>query len=132
MSLALVYIELATHIGLTARGVSFPGHFLVKLRLPQGEVVIDPCTGQSLSRDELDDRLDPYRRRQGLIGDQAGRKWSHHHPRDQIADKRGNPEPMGNGSKDEGQAYADDERSNERRCFEHGAMLTACGPFANP
>jgi regulator of sirC expression with transglutaminase-like and TPR domain len=69
ISLALIYIELATQIGLAARGVSFPGHFLVKLRLPQGEVVIDPCTGQSLSREELEDRLDPYRRRQGLTGD---------------------------------------------------------------
>ena len=42
-------------IGLQASGVSFPGHFLVKLRMPQGEVVIDPFTGQSLSREELDD-----------------------------------------------------------------------------
>ena len=35
--------------------MSFPGHFLIKLRMPQGEVVIDPFTGQSLSREELDD-----------------------------------------------------------------------------
>jgi regulator of sirC expression with transglutaminase-like and TPR domain len=53
--------------------VSFPGHFLVKLRLntgsQQGEVVIDPFTGHSLSREELDDRLQPYRRQQGLEGD---------------------------------------------------------------
>jgi regulator of sirC expression with transglutaminase-like and TPR domain len=69
ISLALVYIELATQIGLTARGVSFPGHFLVKLRMSQGEVVIDPFNGQSLSREELDERLVPYRRQQGLEGD---------------------------------------------------------------
>ncbi len=86
ITLAIVYIEIATQIGLTARGISFPGHFLVKLRMrrhvagegrragevqhaqPQGEVVIDPFTGQSLSRDELEDLLAPYKRNRGLSG----------------------------------------------------------------
>jgi regulator of sirC expression with transglutaminase-like and TPR domain len=37
-------VHRAGHAGRAAlpRGVSFPGHFLVKLRMPQGEVVIDP------------------------------------------------------------------------------------------
>jgi len=61
ISLALLYIELAQQIGLTARGISFPGHFLVKLRLPAGEVVIDPFTGESLSRERLEERLAPWR-----------------------------------------------------------------------
>jgi regulator of sirC expression with transglutaminase-like and TPR domain len=69
ISLAVIYIELASQIGLKARGVAFPGHFLVKVKMPQGEVVIDPFTGQSLSRDELDERLAPYKRRQGLQGE---------------------------------------------------------------
>ena len=73
ITLAVLYIELATQIGLTARGVSFPGHFLIKLRLhtgrQQGEVVIDPFTGQSLSRDELDELLAPYKRHRGLQGE---------------------------------------------------------------
>ena len=73
ISLAVLYIELATQIGLTARGVSFPGHFLVKLRMrtgkQQGEVVIDPFTGQSLSRDEIDELLAPYKRNRGLQGE---------------------------------------------------------------
>lgn len=69
ISLALLYIELAGHAGLTARGVSFPGHFLVKLRLPAGEAVMDPFNGRSLSREELDERLEPLRRKQGLVGD---------------------------------------------------------------
>ena len=69
ITLAVLYIELATQIGLTARGVSFPGHFLVKLRMPQGEVVIDPFTGHSLSRDELDELLAPYKRNRDLQGD---------------------------------------------------------------
>jgi regulator of sirC expression with transglutaminase-like and TPR domain len=69
ITLAVLYIELATQVGLTARGVSFPGHFLVKLKMPQGEVVIDPFTGQSLSREELDELLLPYKRNRGLLGD---------------------------------------------------------------
>ena len=67
ISLALLYTELAQQVGLLARGVSFPGHFLVKLRMPRGEVVIDPFSGESLSRDALDERLEPYRRQQGLV-----------------------------------------------------------------
>ena len=61
ITLALLYMEIASHVGLRAEGVSFPGHFLVKMRLPQGEVVIDPFTGQSLSRSELEERLDLVR-----------------------------------------------------------------------
>ena len=36
ITLAVLYIELAQQIGLRAQGVSFPGHFLIKLRLRQG------------------------------------------------------------------------------------------------
>lgn len=66
ITLALLYIELAQHAGLAAQGVAFPGHFLVKLKLPKGEVVIDPFNGRSLSREDLSERLQPFQRRQGL------------------------------------------------------------------
>jgi len=69
ITMALLYIEVATQVGLAASGVSFPGNFLVKLRMPRGEVVLDPFSGHSLSREELDERLVPYRRQRGLIGD---------------------------------------------------------------
>lgn len=69
ITLAIVYIEMASRAGLDAVGVSFPGHFLVKLRMPRGEVVIDPFSGRSLSREQLDLRLAPYRRQRGLVGD---------------------------------------------------------------
>ena len=69
ITLALIYIELAAQVGLSARGVSFPGHFLVKLRAGKGEVVIDPMSGQSLSRSDLEERLLPYRRARGLTDD---------------------------------------------------------------
>ena len=63
ISLAGLWLELAHHLGLSAAGVSFPGHFLVKVSLPQGQVVIDPLTGHSLSREELAERLEPLRQR---------------------------------------------------------------------
>jgi regulator of sirC expression with transglutaminase-like and TPR domain len=69
VTLAMLLIELATQVGLTAVGVSFPGHFLVKVRMPQGEVVIDPVDGRSLSREDLDERVAPYRKRHRLEGD---------------------------------------------------------------
>jgi regulator of sirC expression with transglutaminase-like and TPR domain len=40
---------------------------MVKVTLPKGQVVIDPFTGQSLSREELSERLEPYRQRSGLV-----------------------------------------------------------------
>lgn len=60
ISLAVLYIELAHRLGLEASGVSFPGHFLVKLRLAQGDALVDPMSGQSLSREALEERLEPY------------------------------------------------------------------------
>lgn len=71
ISLAVLWLELADNLGLNARGVAFPGHFMVKVNLPKGQVVIDPFTGQSLSREELSERLEPYRQRRlaGSDGD---------------------------------------------------------------
>ena len=69
ISLAVLWMELAQGLGLHARGVAFPGHFMVKVLLPKGQVVIDPFTGRSLSREDLSERLEPYKRRSGLVGD---------------------------------------------------------------
>lgn len=67
ISVAVVWMELAQGLGLSVRGVGYPGHFMVKVNLPMGQAVIDPLTGQSLSREELSERLDPFRRRSGLV-----------------------------------------------------------------
>jgi regulator of sirC expression with transglutaminase-like and TPR domain len=42
---------------------------MVKVNLPNGQVVIDPFTGQSLSREDLSERLEPFKRREGLVDD---------------------------------------------------------------
>jgi regulator of sirC expression with transglutaminase-like and TPR domain len=69
ITLAVLYLEFAAQAGLQAQGISFPGHFLIKVHMPRGEVVIDPLTGHSLSREALEDRLHPYRQQAGLTGD---------------------------------------------------------------
>jgi regulator of sirC expression with transglutaminase-like and TPR domain len=61
ITLAVLYLEVAAQVGLKAHGISFPGHFLVKVSLPRGEAVIDPFSGQSLSREALEERLAPFR-----------------------------------------------------------------------
>jgi regulator of sirC expression with transglutaminase-like and TPR domain len=69
ISLALLWMELAQGLGLTVRGVGFPGHFMVKVNLPMGQAVIDPLSGRSLSREELSERLEPFRRPNALMED---------------------------------------------------------------
>jgi regulator of sirC expression with transglutaminase-like and TPR domain len=69
VSLAMVYGEIATQIGVPAVGISFPGHFLIKVQMAQAAVIMDPLSGRSLGREELEERLDPYRRQQGMVGD---------------------------------------------------------------
>ncbi|WP_411885287.1 SirB1 family protein [Polaromonas sp. YR568] len=70
ITLAVLWLELALGLGLNARGVAFPGHFMVKVNLPKGQVVIDPFSGQSLSREELSERLEPFRQHGGSVGDE--------------------------------------------------------------
>ena len=61
ISMAVVWLELAQGIGLNASGVSFPGHFLIKISLPMGQAVIDPFSGESFSGEKLSEMLEPYR-----------------------------------------------------------------------
>ncbi len=61
ISLAVIWLELAQGLGLHAQGISFPGHFLVKVALEGGLVVLDPLTGESLGLENLAERLGPYR-----------------------------------------------------------------------
>jgi regulator of sirC expression with transglutaminase-like and TPR domain len=61
VSLSILYIELGKELGLPLTGVSFPGHFLVKLEIDDGAIVLDPYFGGiSLSEDDLEDRLQDF------------------------------------------------------------------------
>jgi len=66
ISLGVLWLELAHGIGLSAHGVSFPGHFLIKVQLQEGVIIQDPLTGRGLSHAQLAERLEPYREAWGL------------------------------------------------------------------
>ena len=68
ISLAVLYMELGQQIGLNIKGISFPGHFLMKLSVQSGDIVLDPFNGISLSREELEQRLEPYFEQQHYPG----------------------------------------------------------------
>ena len=58
ITLAVLYMELGRRVGLPLEGVSFPGHFLVRLRMRHGMLVLDPfCGGAPLAMDDLRERL---------------------------------------------------------------------------
>jgi regulator of sirC expression with transglutaminase-like and TPR domain len=79
ISLSVVYLEVARRVGFAAQGIAFPGHFLVKVRLSRGTLVLDPFGGgtpqseadlrerleqalprrRGAAREELDAYLDP-------------------------------------------------------------------------
>lgn len=65
ISLAVIYLEMAEQIGLPVKGVSFPGHFLLRATIPDGEVMLDPTTGESLSEARMVEMLEPYLDRSG-------------------------------------------------------------------
>lgn len=58
ITLSVLYMEVGRRIGLPLQGVSFPGHFLVRLRLRGGMLVLDPFSGGApQSESELRERL---------------------------------------------------------------------------
>jgi regulator of sirC expression with transglutaminase-like and TPR domain len=58
ITMAILYMEVGRRIGLPLAGVSFPGHFLVRLKLRGGMLVLDPFSGGApLAEDELRERL---------------------------------------------------------------------------
>ena len=66
LTLCIVYMEVGKRCGLNVEGVGFPGHFLCKVRLAEGELVVDPFhRGQLLGLDELKRRL------ASAVGDQV-------------------------------------------------------------
>ncbi|CAM3730503.1 SirB1 family protein [Polynucleobacter brandtiae] len=60
ISLAILMMELGQQIELNIRGVSFPNHFMMRISLKQGEIIMDPLNGDSLSKNQLQEMLDPY------------------------------------------------------------------------
>ncbi|HEX2650987.1 MAG TPA: tetratricopeptide repeat protein [Burkholderiales bacterium] len=58
ITLSILYMEMGRRIDLEFQGVSFPGHFLVRLRVRGGMLVLDPFSGGTpQSEEELRERL---------------------------------------------------------------------------
>ncbi len=58
ITLSIVYMEIGRRIGLAIDGVPFPGHFLVRCRMGEETIVLDPFAhGASLSFADLQQRL---------------------------------------------------------------------------
>jgi regulator of sirC expression with transglutaminase-like and TPR domain len=57
----MVQMEVARRVGVPLDGVSFPGHFLVRLPVDDGVLVMDPFNrGRPLDEDELRQRARPH------------------------------------------------------------------------
>jgi regulator of sirC expression with transglutaminase-like and TPR domain len=52
ITMSILYMELGRRIGLPLEGVSFPGHFLVRLKLRGGMLVLDPFSGGAPQSEE--------------------------------------------------------------------------------
>lgn len=58
ISLSILYLEVGKRLGLNLKGISFPGHFLVKLAVKRGQLVLDPFIGgEAQSEADLRRRL---------------------------------------------------------------------------
>lgn len=58
ITLSLLYIELARRLDVPVAGLAFPGHFLVRVSLNQGDLIVDPFAGGHLrSREDLEEQL---------------------------------------------------------------------------
>lgn len=61
ISLAVIQIEVTRRLGLPLDGVSFPGHFLVRLPVDDGILVLDPFNkGRPVGADELRERASSH------------------------------------------------------------------------
>ncbi len=59
ITLSILYMDIASRLGLELEGVSFPGHFLVKFSTEEGDVVLDPFSGGTpLTEEDLVERLE--------------------------------------------------------------------------
>lgn len=71
ITLSIIYLEVGLRLGLPLAGVSFPGHFLVKCTIQEGDVILDAFAGGvSLGKEELETQLEH------LYGKEAARNMA--------------------------------------------------------
>jgi regulator of sirC expression with transglutaminase-like and TPR domain len=57
VTLGILVLHLCERFDMRAEGICFPGHFLLRVKAPEGDVIIDPFTGRPLSRNEIEQLL---------------------------------------------------------------------------
>lgn len=71
ITLGLLQIDLASRLGLGIEGIAFPGHFLIRMPVQGGLMVLDPFQrGRSLDVGELRQRAQPHMAPDQDLGDQ--------------------------------------------------------------
>ena len=81
VTLSLVYKSVAQRIGLKARGINSPVHFLAAVELDGAWMIVDPFhDGRELAREEVFDRLEqlaggPLQRSEELLATATHRDW---------------------------------------------------------
>ena len=60
ITLSTIYCEVARRTGLQAHGVGFPGHFLAKCLLSDGDVIIDCFNARTVSREDCQELLNSF------------------------------------------------------------------------
>lgn len=57
ITLSILYMEVAKRLKIPAKGVGFPGHFLVKIEKDGAEILVDPFFRRILNQDDCEDLL---------------------------------------------------------------------------
>lgn len=59
ITMSIVYLEISRRVGLDTVGIAIPGHFLVQLSGPWGEILVDPFDeGRVLTREQCQEFMD--------------------------------------------------------------------------
>ena len=76
LTLSIVFLHLASRVGLNASGVGLPGHYLVKVQFDLNEVYVDPFQrGATLTVNEIGTLLSRITGGRGRLGSENLRGW---------------------------------------------------------
>lgn len=77
ITLSVIFLHVASRLGLNAAGVGLPGHYIVKVQFELNEVYVDPFhEGATLTMAEIRDLLAQMTGGRGKLGSEHLRAWS--------------------------------------------------------
>jgi regulator of sirC expression with transglutaminase-like and TPR domain len=77
ISLSIIFLHVATKVGLAASGVGLPGHYVVKVQFELNEVYVDPFHGgTTLTVPEISDLLSRMTGGRGRLAPEHLRAWT--------------------------------------------------------